>query len=73
MALSIDFLCDVGAVHSGTDDNCVEGEAPVVDGFVVGIADIAAQYVDGKSGFLYLDCVRSFLEIANHVVLLRAG
>ncbi len=36
-------------------------------------ADVAAQNVEGKGGFLYFDRVGSLLETANHEVLLRAG
>jgi hypothetical protein len=55
LALSIDLFGEVGAVHSGADDNCVEGKAPVIGRFVVGITDVAARYVEGKGGFLYFE------------------
>src|SRR5260370_38066009 len=42
----------------------------VVDCFIVGVANVATQDIDGKCRFLNFDCVWSFLEIANHVVLL---
>src|SRR5439155_23965544 len=73
LTLSIDFFGDVGTVHSGSDDNRVERKSSIIDRLVVGVADVTAQYVDGKSGFLYFDRVGSFLEIANHAVLHAAG
>src|SRR5882724_6343396 len=73
LPLAVDFFGDIGAVHSGPNDNCIERKASIVDGFVVGVTDVAAQNVEGKGSFLYIDRVWSFLEIANHVVLLPAG
>ena len=72
-ALSVDFLRDVGAIHPGSDDNRIEREAAIVDSFIVGVTDVSTQYVERKRGFLHFNGVRSFLKIANHVVLLRAG
>src|SRR5262249_48534 len=72
-AFAIDLFGDIKAVHSGSDYDGIKRKAAIADGLVIRVADVAPQYVQGKSSFLYFDGARSFLEIADHRFLLPAG
>ena len=70
---------DCCAKRSSSNDNGVKApllacylNSATIPRFLQCVAEKTAHVIEGKSGFLYCDRVRSFLEIANHVVLLRA-